>query len=58
MHAPVSNPATGLRRAMAKKITTSSGKSKMEKNENRNGTNAWKKIASSGTKIATGRLNR
>jgi len=58
MIAPVISPATWLRRAMAKKITTSRGRSKIEKNENRSGKNACRKIASSGTRIATGKLNR
>jgi len=43
---------------MAKKITISSGRSKIEKNEKRRGKNACRKIANNGIRIATGQLNR
>ena len=56
--APVSSPEIGLRRAMAKKIVTSNGKSKMEKNGNRLGRNACRNSASNGTPTVTGMLNR
>jgi hypothetical protein len=43
---------------MAKKIVTSRGKSKIEKNGNRLGTKAWRNRARSGTPTVTGILNR
>ena len=43
---------------MAKKMTTSSGKSKIEKNGNLSGRKACKKTASTGTITVTGKLNR
>jgi len=56
MAAPVNRPETGLRRAMAKKIVTNNGKSKMEKI--RRGRNACRNSAMRGTPIVTGMLNR
>ena len=43
---------------MAKKIVTSKGKSKMEKNGSRLGRNACRNSASNGTPTVTGMLNR
>ena len=54
----VNNPEIGFLRAMAKKIVTSNGKSKMEKNGRRLGTNACRNSASNGTPTVTGMLNR
>ena len=58
MAAPVNSPEIGLRRAMAKKIVTNKGRSKMEKKGNRRGTNACRNSASNGTPTVTGMLNR
>jgi hypothetical protein len=58
MAAPVKRPEIGFRRAMAKKIVTSNGRSKMEKKGNRLGMNACRNNASKGTPTVTGMLNR
>jgi hypothetical protein len=54
----VNKPEIGFLRAMAKKIVTSKGKSKMEKKGSRLGTYACRNSASTGTPIVTGMLNR
>ena len=58
MAAPVNSPEIGFRRAMAKNIVTSNGRSKTEKNGNRLGTYACRNSASNGTPTVTGKLNR
>ena len=55
---PVNRPASGLRRAVAKPMVTSSGRSKMEKKGSRRGSHAWRKTAVRGIRIVAGILKR
>ena len=56
MVAPVVVPAMGLRRLTAKNRVTTNGRSRMASPGNNLGRSTCKRIAPTGTKMATGRL--